>query len=133
MTPERQRMCDHLIALAHLGHAGAGCCDRPGRLRPERHRSRAADPPAADPDKLVPVADAGGGDVDQDLVFGRRRQLVHLEDLDGLAECCDPGRSHPVRRTLLASVMRRASLWYLARGVRCEQVTDDLPAPAFLK
>src|SRR5947199_370381 len=36
MTPERQRMCHHLIALAHLGHAGAGCRDRPGRLRPER-------------------------------------------------------------------------------------------------
>src|SRR5215218_11442495 len=91
--------------------AGAGRCDRPGRLRPERHRSRAADLPATDPDKLVPVADAGGNDVDEDLACGRPRQLVHLEDLDGLAECCDPGRSHPVRRTLLASVMRRGPLW----------------------
>ena len=79
-------MCDHLIALAHLGHSGAGCCDRPGGLRPERHRSRAADPPAADPDKLVPVANARGGDVDQDLVCARRRQLVQLKDLDGLAD-----------------------------------------------
>jgi hypothetical protein len=109
-------MCHHLVALARLGHAGAGRCDRPGRLRPERHRSRAADLPAADPDKLVPVADAGGDDVDEDLACGRRRQLVHLEDLDGLAECCDPGCSHPVRRTLLASVMRRGPLWHLARG-----------------
>src|SRR5947208_3897341 len=131
MTPERQRMCDHLIALTHLGHTGAGRCDRPGRLGPERHRNRAADPPAADPDKLVPVADAGGDDVDEDLAGGRRRQLVHLEDLDGLAECCDPGRSHPVRRTLLASVMRRAPLWHVARGVRREQVTDDLSVRAF--
>jgi hypothetical protein len=99
-------MCHHLVVLAQLGHAGAGRCDRPGRLRPERHRSRAADLPAADPDKLVPVADAGGDDVDEDLVSGRRRRLVHLEDLDGLAECRDPGRSHPVRRTLLAWVRR---------------------------
>ena len=34
-------------------------------------------------------------DVDQDLACGWRRRLVHLEELDGLAECCDPGRSHP--------------------------------------
>src|SRR5262245_34981533 len=98
-------MCDHLVAFAHLGHAGTDRRDRPGRLRPERHRSRAADPPATDPDELVPIADAGGGDVDQDLAFGRRPRLVHLEDLDGLAECGDPGRSHPVPRTLLMSVM----------------------------
>jgi hypothetical protein len=90
-------MCHHLVAFAQLGHAGAGRCDRPGRLRPERHRSRAADLPAADPDKLVPVADAGGDDVDQDLACAGRRRLVHLEDLDGLAECSDPGYSHSVR------------------------------------
>src|SRR5438477_12735885 len=101
-------MCHHLVALAQLGHTGAGRCDRPGRLRPERHRSRAADLPAADPDKLVPVADAGGDDVDEDLACGRRRKLVQLDNLDGLAECCDPSRSHPVRRTLLASVTRAA-------------------------
>ena len=89
-------MCHHLVALAQLGHAGAGRSDRPGRLRPERHRSRAADLPAADPDKLVPVADAGSDDVDQDLACGRRRQLVHLEELDGLTERSDPGRSHQV-------------------------------------
>ena len=103
-------MCHHLVALAQLGHAGAGRCDRSGRLRPERHRGRAADLPAADPDKLVPVADAGGNDVDEDLACCRRRKLVQLEDLDRLAECCDPGRSHPVRRTLPASMMRRAPL-----------------------
>ena len=62
-------MCHHLVALTQLGHAGAGRKHRPGRLRPERHRSRAADLPAADPDKLVPVADAGGDDVDQDLAW----------------------------------------------------------------
>jgi hypothetical protein len=44
-----------------------------------------------------------------------RRQLVHLEDLDGLAECCDPGRSHRVGRTLVASVMQRGPLSHLAR------------------
>jgi hypothetical protein len=86
-------MCHHLVAFAHVGHAGADRYDRPGRLRPERHRSRAADLPAADPDELVPVADAGGGDVDQDLVRSGRRGLVDLEDLDGLAQCGDPGRS----------------------------------------
>jgi hypothetical protein len=64
--------------------------DRPGRLRPECHRSRAADLPVADPDKLIPVADPGGGDVEQDLVCGTRRQFVHLEDLDGLAACRVP-------------------------------------------
>src|SRR5438270_1660385 len=111
-------MCHHLVAVAYLGHTGADGCDRPGCLRPERHRSRAADLPATDPDELVPVADPGGNDVDEDLACRRRRKLVHLEDLDGLAECCDPGRSHPVRRTLLASVMRRGTLWHLARGVR---------------
>src|SRR5262249_25498121 len=58
------------------------------------------DLPAADPDKLVPVADPGGGDLDQDLARGRRSRLVHIEDLDRLTECCDPGRTHPVRRTL---------------------------------
>ena len=89
-------MCHHLVALAKLGHAGADRCDRAGRLRPERHWSRAADLPAADPDQLVPVADAGRDDLDQDLACGGRRRLVHLEDLDGLAEGCDPGRSHPV-------------------------------------
>src|SRR5207244_147271 len=99
VTPERQRMCDHLVALAQLGHTGAGGYDRPGRLRPERHRSRAADLPAADPDQLVPVADSGSRDVEQDLVWGRRRQLVHIEDLDGLASCRDPGHSHPVQRS----------------------------------
>jgi len=100
-------MCHHLVPIAHLGHTGAGGYDRPGRLRPERHRSRAADLPAADPDKLVPVADAGSGDVEQDLVCGRGHQLVHLEDLDGLAARGDPGHSHPVRHTLMASVIRR--------------------------
>jgi hypothetical protein len=99
-------MCHHLVALAQFGHAGADSCDRPGRLRPQRHRSRAADLPAADPDKLVPVADTGGNDVDQNLACGRRRKLVHLEDLDRLAECRDSSRSHPVLRTLLVSVMR---------------------------
>src|SRR5439155_1822143 len=69
-------------------------------------------------------------DVDEDLACGRRCQLAHLEDLDGLAECCDPGRSHPVRLTLLASVMRRGPRWHLARGVRREKVTDDLPGRA---
>ena len=126
-------MCHHLVALAQLGHARADRRDRPGRLRPERHRSRAADLPAADPDKLVPGADARRNDLDEDLACGRRRKLVHLEDLDGLAERCDPSHSHPVRRTLLASVMRRAPLWHLARGVRREQVTDDLPARARLR
>src|SRR4029450_1871584 len=82
-------------------------------LRPSR-----APPPAADPDKLVPVADAGGGDVDEDFACGRRRQLVYLEDLDGLAECCDSGRSHPVRCSLLASVIWRGPRWHLAREVR---------------
>jgi hypothetical protein len=33
---------------------------------------------------------------------------------------------------LLASVMRRGPLWHLARGVRRDQVTDDLPAPVFV-
>jgi hypothetical protein len=33
-------MCHYLVAFAQTGHAGAGRCDRPGRLRPERHRSR---------------------------------------------------------------------------------------------
>src|SRR4051794_24936757 len=98
-------MCHYLVTLAQLGHAGAGRRDRPGGLRPERHRSRTADLPAADPDKLVPAADAGGDDVDEDLACCRRRQLVYLEDLDGVAECCDPGRSHRVRLTLLASAM----------------------------
>src|SRR5438045_3059893 len=60
--------------------------------------SRAADLPAADPDKLVPVADAGGDDVDEDLVSGRRRRLVDLEHLDGLAKCFDPGHSLAPRR-----------------------------------
>jgi hypothetical protein len=91
-------MRHHLVALAQLGHAGADRCDRPGRLRPERHRSRATDLPAADPDKLVPVADARGDDVDQNLVSGRCRRLVHLEDLDGLAKCFDPGHSLAPRR-----------------------------------
>ena len=59
-------MCHHLVALAQLGHVGAGSRDRPGGLRPERHRSRAADLPAADPDKVVPVAEAGGDDVDEE-------------------------------------------------------------------
>src|SRR5919197_1557821 len=67
-----------------------------------RDAGAAADLPAADPDKLVPVADTGRDDVDQDLAWSRCRRLVHLEDLDGLAECCDPGHPHPVRRTLLA-------------------------------
>ena len=89
-------MCHHLVALAQLGHAGAGRCDRPGRLRPERHRSRAANLPAAHPDELVPVADAGGDDLDQDLSRCRQRRPVHLEDLDGLTERCDSGRSHQV-------------------------------------
>ena len=101
-------MCHHLVAFAHLGHTGSDGDDRPGRLCPERHRSRAADLPAADPDELVPVADAGCGDVDQDLAFGRRRRLVHLEDLTGLAACPDPGNSHlkggqPVRATSTSS------------------------------
>jgi len=91
-------MCHQLVAVAHLGDTGAGGYDRPGRLRPERHRSRTAELPAADPDKLVPVADPGGRDVEQDLVWGRRRQLVHLKDLDRLASCRDPGHSHPVQR-----------------------------------
>jgi hypothetical protein len=86
-------MRDHLVACVNVGHAGADRHDRPGRLRPERHRSRATDLPAADPDELVPVTDAGGGDVDQDLVRSGRRRLVDLEDLDGLAERGDPGRS----------------------------------------
>jgi hypothetical protein len=98
-----------------------GIAIRPGRLRPERHRSRAADPPAADPDKLVPVANASGGNVDQDLVCARRRQLVHLKDLDGLPECCDPGSSHPVRRTLLAPVMRCGPPWHLVK--ECDSST----------
>src|SRR3954467_2769609 len=80
VTPERQGMCHHLVALAQVGHAGADGYDRPGRLRPERHRSRPTDPPAADPDKLVPIADTGGDDVDQSLVSGKRRRLVHVED-----------------------------------------------------
>ena len=87
-------MCHHLVAFAQLGDAGADRCDRPGRPRPERHRSRTADLPAAEPDKVVPVADAGGDNVDEDLACRRRSRLVHLEDLDGLAECCDPGRAH---------------------------------------
>src|SRR3954453_22687762 len=117
-------MCHYLVALAQLGHAGAGRCDRPGRLRPERHRSRAADLPAADPDKLVPVADAGGDDVDEDLACARRRQLVHLKDLDGLAECSDPGRSHPVRRTLLALGDAVWTALAPRERVQLEHVTD---------
>ncbi len=41
------------------------------------------------------VSDDSGGtiDVDEDLVSGKCRRLVHLEDLDGLAECFDPGHS----------------------------------------
>ena len=89
-------MCHHLVALAQFGHAGAGRCDRSGRLRPERHRSRASDLPAADPAKLVPVADAGGDDV-MGLACGWRRRLVHLEELDGLAERSDPGYSAGLR------------------------------------
>src|SRR4051812_42536667 len=102
-------MCHYLVPVAHLGHARADAYDRPGRLRPERHWSRAAELPAADPDELVPVADAGGGDVEQDLVCGRRRQLVHLEDLHALAACRDPGHSHPDRHTLVTSVIRAIS------------------------
>jgi hypothetical protein len=54
-------------------------------------------PTAADPDKLVPVADAGDGDVEQEVACGRRRQLVHLEDLDGLAACRDFTVTLPTR------------------------------------
>ena len=98
VTPQRQRMCQHLVALAQPGRVRAGLCDRPGRLGPERHRSRTTDLPAADPDKLVPVADTGGDDVDDDLVSGRRRRLVHLEDLDEAAECFHPSHSLVPRR-----------------------------------
>jgi hypothetical protein len=90
-------MCHHLVALAQVGYAGADGHDRPGRFGSERHRSRAADLPAAGPDQLVPIADPGRDDVDQDLVCCRRRQLVQLEDLDRSTECLDPSESHPRR------------------------------------
>src|SRR5581483_1551130 len=76
-----------------------------------------ADLPAADPDKVVPVADAGGDDVDEDLACGRRRRLVQLEDLDRLAECCDPSRPH-LFGARYACPSCAGPLWHLARGVR---------------
>src|SRR3954466_6741754 len=116
VTAERQRMCHHLVALAPPAPARPGRCARPARRRPERHRRRAADLPAADPDKVVPVADAGGDDVDQDLACGRRRRLVHLEDLDRLAECCDPSRAH-LFAARYACPSCAGPLWHLARGL----------------
>src|SRR6185312_7017926 len=73
---------------------------------------------AADPDKLVPIADTGGNDVDEDLACSRRRKLIHLEDLDGRPEYRDPCRSHTSQCILLSRVMRRASRGTSSRGVR---------------
>src|SRR5919198_479755 len=87
-------MCHHLVALAQLGHAGAGRCDRPGRLRPERHRSRAADLPAADPDKLVPVADAGGDDVGDEAraaLAPRQRSATRAGDIESVTRAARVG------------------------------------------
>src|SRR5262249_48556251 len=101
VPPEWQRMCEYLVAFAQVGHIGADRCDRPGCFRPERHGGRAADLPAADPDEIVPVADTSSGHVDQNLAVGMLRRLVDLEDLDGLAEGCDSGRTHTAPGTLL--------------------------------
>jgi hypothetical protein len=91
-------MCHHLVALAQLGHAGAARRDRPCRLRPERHRSRAAALSAADPDKLVPVSDAGGDDVDEDLACGSAASSSTSKILTG-----SPSAVIPAARILLGA------------------------------
>jgi hypothetical protein len=77
---------DALRLLRARGRDHAGAASR-GELYEQAARNAAG---SVDDDPT----DAGGEDVDQDLVCGRRRRLVHLEDLDWLAECPDPGRSH---------------------------------------
>ena len=66
----------------------------PGGLGPEGHRWRDADVPLALADDVVPGANAGGPDIDEDLVRGDDRRVGHVDQLDLAIHRFDPSYAH---------------------------------------
>jgi hypothetical protein len=95
-------MGEDLVARCEARHVLADGGDDAGRLDAERQRWSEADVPVADPDDLVPVADACRAYGDHDLVRRRRRWRREFEHAQLAAECVDarglhPSSGHPAR------------------------------------
>jgi hypothetical protein len=87
-------MRQHLVAGPERRDARPDGGDDTGRLDAERQRRPPADVPTADADDVVPVADPGCDDRDDELVGRRRTGRRELEHPHRFAERIDPGRSH---------------------------------------
>ena len=94
LIPQRKGVAKHLIARIPVLDGISDRRDTPGGLDTKRHRRGAADVPPARPDELLPVADAGRPDFDQDLVFSEGARIREVDPPDNTAELADTGGPH---------------------------------------
>jgi hypothetical protein len=84
----------HLVADSEPAYLAADCLADSGGFDAERHWRPAADIPVADPDALLPVANACRFHRDQHLVARDRTRHIELEHLYPAADCVDSGSTH---------------------------------------
>ena len=91
-------MRQNLISDRECGHAVADRGDRPGGLDSERVRWRPTYPPASRPNEVVPDADAGCVNVDDDIGGRDLPRSLEVEDLDRTADGGDASSLHSAAR-----------------------------------
>ena len=94
LAAQRHRVAQHLIAHTESARAITDGLDDPGSLDAERQRRPDANVPAAATNDVVPVANPGATNVDEDLVGRQRSRVVHFERLHIPAERADPRHKH---------------------------------------
>jgi hypothetical protein len=68
--------------------------NHPCRRDAERHRQPASQIPTSRPGELIPIADTGGLDLDQNFAGARRARVRHLQHRHTVTEFFDPCDAH---------------------------------------
>ena len=94
LVAQRHRVAQHRIAHTESARVCTNGVDDPGSLDAERQRRPRANVPTAGANDVVPVANPGATNVDEDLVGRQPSRLVHVEQLHFAAERVDPRYKH---------------------------------------
>jgi hypothetical protein len=100
---EWERMREHRIPDRPPLEPGTQGRNHARRRDTERHRRPSSQIPTSSPGELIPIADTGGFDLDQNLAGARRARVRHLQHRHTATEFFDPCDAHDRSPTTLAT------------------------------
>jgi hypothetical protein len=87
-------MGEHRIPDRPPHEPGTQGRNHPCRRDTERHRRPASQIPTSSPGELIPIADTGSLDLDQNFAATRRARVSHLQHPHTITEFFDPCDTH---------------------------------------